>query len=29
MVSCDIPEKAQFAGKPERSEPKLDICKQR
>lgn len=29
MVSCDTPEKAQYAGKPERSQPKLDTCKQR
>ena len=29
MVSCDTPEKSQYAGKPEISQPKLDRCKQR
>jgi endonuclease YncB( thermonuclease family) len=29
MVSCDTPEKAHFAGKPEISQPKLERCKQR
>jgi endonuclease YncB( thermonuclease family) len=29
MVSCDTPEKAPYAGKPEISQPKLDRCKQR
>jgi hypothetical protein len=29
MVSCDTPEKAQYAGKPEISQPKLDRCKTR
>jgi hypothetical protein len=29
MVSCDTPEKAQYAGKPEISQPKLDTCRQR
>ena len=29
MVSCDTPEKAPYAGKPEVSQPKLDRCKQR
>ena len=29
MVSCDTPEKAGYAGKPERSQPKLEVCKQR
>jgi endonuclease YncB( thermonuclease family) len=29
MVSCDTPEKAHYAGTPEISQPKLDICKQR
>lgn len=29
MVSCDTPEKAHYAGKPEISQPKLDRCKQR
>ena len=29
MVSCDTPEKAPYAGKPEVSQPKLDTCKQR
>ena len=29
MVSCDTPEKAIYAGKPEVSQPKLDKCKER
>ena len=29
MVSCDTPEKAQYAGQPNISQPKLDKCKQR
>ena len=29
MVSCDTPEKAGYAGKPNKSQPKLDKCKQR
>jgi endonuclease YncB( thermonuclease family) len=29
MVSCDTPEKAQYAGLPETSQPKLDRCKAR
>lgn len=29
MVSCDTPEKAHYAGKPEVSQPKLDTCRQR
>jgi endonuclease YncB( thermonuclease family) len=29
MVSCDTPEKAPYAGKPEISQPKLDKCRQR
>lgn len=29
MVSCDTPEKAPYAGKPEVSQPKLDKCKER
>ena len=29
LVSCDTPEKAQYAGKPEKSQPKLDRCKER
>jgi endonuclease YncB( thermonuclease family) len=29
MVSCDTPEKARYAGRPEISQPKLDSCKQR
>lgn len=29
MVSCDTPEKAGYAGRPEVSQPKLDKCKQR
>jgi len=29
MVSCDTPEKAGYAGKPETSQPKLDECRQR
>lgn len=29
MVSCDTPEKSGYAGKPEVSQPKLDLCKQR
>ncbi len=29
MVSCDTPEKAEYAGKPNKSQPKLDKCKQR
>ena len=29
MVSCDTPEKAPYAGKPETSQPKLDKCRER
>jgi endonuclease YncB( thermonuclease family) len=29
MVSCDTPEKAQYAGGPPISQPKLDRCRQR
>jgi endonuclease YncB( thermonuclease family) len=29
MVSCDTPEKEGYAGKPPKSQPKLDICKER
>lgn len=29
MVSCDTPEKANYAGKPGKSQPKLDECKRR
>jgi endonuclease YncB( thermonuclease family) len=29
MVSCDTPEKAGYAGKPETSQPKLEVCRQR
>lgn len=29
MVSCDTPEKAGYAGKPEISQPKLDLCRLR
>ncbi len=29
MVSCDTPEKAGYAGKPETSQPKLDTCRER
>jgi endonuclease YncB( thermonuclease family) len=29
MVSCDTPEKAGYAGKPETSQPKLDLCRSR
>lgn len=29
MVSCDTPEKAGYAGKPEVSQPKLDACRDR
>jgi len=29
MVSCDTPEKAGYAGKPETSQPKLDRCRER
>lgn len=29
MVSCDTPEKAGYAGKPETSQPKLDLCRER
>jgi endonuclease YncB( thermonuclease family) len=29
MVSCDTPEKAGYAGLPEVSQPKLDLCRQR
>ncbi|UVS69852.1 thermonuclease family protein [Nitrososphaera viennensis] len=29
MVSCDTPEKAGYAGKPETSQPKLEKCRQR
>ena len=29
MVSCDTPEKAGYAGRPEISQPKLDKCKER
>lgn len=29
MVSCDTPEKANYAGKPSVSQPKLDKCKER
>lgn len=29
MVSCDTPEKAGYAGKPDIAQPKLDKCKQR
>lgn len=29
MVSCDTPEKAQYAGSPPVSQPKLDTCRER
>jgi len=29
LVSCDTPEKAQYAGRPETAQPKLDLCRQR
>ncbi len=29
MVSCDTPEKSGYAGKPEKSQPKLDLCRER
>jgi endonuclease YncB( thermonuclease family) len=29
MVSCDTPEKAGYAGNPEKSQPKLDRCRER
>ncbi len=29
MVSCDTPEKAQYAGGPAKSQPKLDACRER
>lgn len=29
MVSCDTPEKGQYAGNPPISQPKLDTCRQR
>ena len=29
MVSCDTPEKAQYAGNPEIAQPKLNLCRQR
>ena len=29
MVSCDTPEKARYAGKPETAQPKLDLCRER
>jgi endonuclease YncB( thermonuclease family) len=29
MVSCDTPEKAEYAGKADKSQPKLEACKQR
>ncbi|MGH7773119.1 MAG: thermonuclease family protein [Candidatus Binatia bacterium] len=29
MVSCDTPEKGQYAGNPPVSQPKLDTCRQR
>ena len=29
MVSCDTPEKSNYAGKPEKSQPKLNKCKER
>lgn len=29
MVSCDTPEKEGYAGKPPKSQPKLDICRER
>ena len=29
MVSCDTPEKAAYAGAPEKSQPKLDTCRER
>jgi endonuclease YncB( thermonuclease family) len=29
MVSCDTPEKAGYAGKPQTAQPKLDLCRQR
>lgn len=29
MVSGDTPEKAQYAGKPETAQPKLDRCRDR
>ena len=29
LVSCDTAEKAQYAGKPETAQPKLDLCRQR
>jgi len=29
MVSCDTPEKAQYAGGPAKSRPKLDTCRDR
>jgi endonuclease YncB( thermonuclease family) len=29
MVSCDTPEKAQYAGAPPTAQPKLNLCRQR
>lgn len=29
MVSCDTPEKAGYAGRPPKAQPKLDICRER
>jgi endonuclease YncB( thermonuclease family) len=29
MVSCDTPEKAHYAGGPDKAQPKLDTCRQR
>lgn len=29
MVSCDTPEKAHYAGGPNKAQPKLDACRQR
>lgn len=29
MVSCDTPEKSNYAGKPETAQPKLDLCRDR
>ena len=29
LVSCDTPEKAQYAGRPEIAQPKLDVCRAR
>lgn len=29
MVSCDTPEKSNYAGKPDKAQPKLDLCRDR